>query len=200
MKVTIAVGGLLGLLALVFNILILGVGSAAAQTVSPGAASINQPTSVNQPSGANQPGGDGQVSLQDREFITRNAQAHLTEITVGQLAAERGRSDAIRRIGQTLVNDHQQAMVELRNIANANAVTLPTTPNARQQELVDQLSALSGVAFDQAFTSSGIGNHQMSIQEIQQEISAGSNALVRQFAIKYLPVERNHLQLLQQLA
>ncbi|MGH3796915.1 MAG: DUF4142 domain-containing protein [Pseudonocardiaceae bacterium] len=194
MKVTIAVGGLLGSLALVLNILILGVGSAAAQTVSPGAATANQQ------SGANQQGGGSQVSDQDRTFMMQNAQTDLAEITSGQTAAQRGTNEAIRQTGQTLTNDHRQALSELQNIAKANSVPLPTTPNAAQRQLANQLKSSTSAAFDQLYTSSGIKGHQMSIQGTQQEISSGSNAQVKQFATHYLPVAQKHLQMLQQLS
>lgn len=188
MKVTIAVGGLLSSLVLVVGTVVLGVGSAAAQTVTIGTSSTSEP------------GGGGQVSEQDRTFMAQNAQTDLAEIASGRLAAQRGTTEPIRRTGQTLASDHQRALSELQGIAKADSVTLPTTPDAAQQHVADQLKLSTGAAFDQAYTTSGIKGHQLSIQQTQHELSSGSDAQVKQFAANYLPVAQKHLQMLQQLS
>lgn len=189
MRVTIAMGWLLGSLALVLGIMVLGAGPASAQTLSPGVDSVNQPG-----------GGGGPLSDQDRGFMTQNAQTDLAEIGAGKLVAQRGTTAAIRQTAQTLAGDHQRALSELQGIAKAKSVTLPTTPNAMQQQVASQLKSTTGTAFDQLYRTSGIAGHQQSIQGTQREISSGSDAQVKQFATNYLPVAQRHLQMLQQLS
>ncbi len=188
MRVTIAVGGLLSSLALV-----LGAGPAAAQSPIPG---VSLGASIS----ASQPGGGGQLSDQDRTFMTQNAQTDLAEITSGRLAAQHGTSEAIRQTGQTLASDHQRALSELQGLAKTDSVALPTTPDATQQREAKQLTSSTGTAFDQAYTTNEIKGHQLSIQHTQQEMSSGSDAQVKQFAANYLPVAQKHLQMLQQLS
>jgi len=136
-------------------------------------------------------------SAQDTTYLTQNAQTNLAEITVGQLAAERAGDASIRQTAQQIVADHQQALSQLQTVAGSVGFTLPTEPNAMQQQQAQQLQGLSGTAFDEAYVPAQIEGHQMSVQHTQQEISSGSNQQLIDFATTYLPVAQDHLQMLQ---
>lgn len=155
--------------------------------------------SVGMGSAAAQPGGGGaQLSQQDKTFLTQNAQTDQAEIATGQLAAQRGTTQDIRQTGQTLMNDHQQALSQAQDVAQKVNVTLPNSPDSAQQQEADQLKAASGADFDRTYLQNEIKGHQTSISNTQQEISSGSDQQVVEFAKSYLPVAQNHLQMLQQ--
>jgi predicted outer membrane protein len=175
MKLRIATASLLGSMAVVAS---MGMGSVAAQ---PG-------------------GGGGQLSQQDRTFMTQNAQTDQAEIVTGQLAAQHGTNQQIRQAGQTLMTDHQQALSKLQGVAQSMNVTLPNSPNPTQQQEAQQLKAASGAAFDQLFLQNEIKGHQTSISNTQQEIQSGSEAQVVDFAKSYLPVAQQHLRMLQEFS
>lgn len=136
-------------------------------------------------------------SQQDRNWMTENAQTDLAEITVGQLAAQKGGSQAIKQAGQTLANDHRQALTQLQQLAKSMNVPLPSSPNQMQQQQAQQLKGVSGANFDQTFLRTQIQDHQTSINNTQQELKSGSNPQVKQRAQQYLPVAQKHLQMLQ---
>jgi putative membrane protein len=136
-------------------------------------------------------------SQQDRNWMTENAQTDLAEITVGQLAAQKGGSQAIKQAGQTLANDHRQALTQLQQLAKSMNVPLPSSPNQMQQQQAQQLKGASGANFDQTFLRTQIQDHQTSINNTQQELKSGSNPQVKQRAQQYLPVAQKHLQMLQ---
>lgn len=175
MKLRIAAASLLGSMAVVASV---GMGSAVAQ---PG-------------------GGGGQLSQQDRTFMTDNAQTDLAEVTTGQLAAQQATTPQIRQAAQTIASDHQQVLTRLQGLAQNLNVTLPNSPDPTQQQEAQQLKAESGPAFDQTYLHNETKGHQTSISHTQQEIQSGSDRQVVDFAKSYLPVAQKHLQMLQQLS
>lgn len=135
---------------------------------------------------AGQSGGLGQ---QDQTYLTQNAQTDMAEIAGGQLAVQKGTTDGVRATGQTLMQDHQRALDQVKSIAQAKHVTLPSTPDQTQQ-----LKNASGIAFDQTYLRSEIQAHQQSIGQTQQELRSGTDPQVKQFAQSYLSVAEAHLQ------
>lgn len=144
--------------------------------------------------------GAQQVSEQDRTFMRQNAQGNLAEISAGQLAMERATSQQVRQVAQTIVQDHQRVLGQLRDLAQRKSVNLPDAPDEMQQRVAQELQGASGSEFDRLYLQNQISGHQLSIQQTQQEISSGSDPDVVELARAYLPVAQHHLQLVQQLS
>jgi putative membrane protein len=138
-----------------------------------------------------------QASQQDRMFLTQNAQTDMAEIMSGGLAAQKGTTEAIRSTGRHLMQDHQQALNQVRSLARAKNIRLPNTPNPSQQQEAQQLRSASGSAFDRVYVQREIQGHQKSISQTQQELGSGSDPQIKQFARHYLPVAQEHLRRLQ---
>jgi hypothetical protein len=64
-----------------------------------------------------------------------NQQSNLSEIGVGQLALQRAQLPATRALAGKTLSDHQRLSNELTALASQDGVTLPTVPNAEQQQL-----------------------------------------------------------------
>ncbi|MFY9808124.1 MAG: DUF4142 domain-containing protein [Pseudonocardiaceae bacterium] len=141
-----------------------------------------------------------QPSQQDQTFITQNAQTDLAEVMTGKLAAQRGTTPQIRQAAQTIMSDHQEVLSRLQGVAQNAKVTLPSTPDAMQQQEAQQLQGASGASFDQMWVQDEIKGHQQSISHTQQEIRSGSDPQVVDFAKSYLPVAQKHLQMVQHLS
>lgn len=149
---------------------------------------------------AAQPGGGNQLSPQDRTFMTQNAQTDLAEIAAGKLAVGRATTAPIRQTAQTIMSDHQQILSQLQGLARDLHVTLPSSPDAMQQQQAQQLEASSGTAFDHTYLQDETKGHQTSIAQTQQEINSGSDQQVVQFAKSYLPGAEQHLKMVQNLS
>lgn len=174
MKVKMAAASLLGSMAVLATV---GFGTAAAQ-----------------------PGGAGQLSQQDRTFMAQNAQTDLAEIAAGKLAVAHATTAPIRQTAQTIMSDHQRILSQLQGLAGDLHVTLPSSPDAMQQQQAQQLEASSGTAFDHSYVQDLITGHQTSIAQTQQEIKSGSDQQVVNFAKSYLPGAEQHLKMAQNLS
>lgn len=138
------------------------------------------------------------ASSTDKTFMMKAAQGGQAEVTMGQLAQQKGSSDAVKQLGQTLVNDHQTANQQLQQIAQQQGAQLPTSPDPKDQAETDHLQNLNGQQFDQAFLKHAVMDHQKDIQEFQKEANSGSDPQLKQFAQQQLPTLQKHLQMAQQ--
>jgi putative membrane protein len=139
-----------------------------------------------------------QVSSQDRSWLIAAHQGNLAEIASGNLAAEKGHTDAVREAGRMLTRDHAELDSKLRPVARELGVDLPTKPNAEQQQEAKEFKRLSGTQFDQTWTHTEADGHVKTIEATEREIQHGSVPQVKQLAQSALPVLKKHLDTLQQ--
>lgn len=125
------------------------------------------------------------------------AQGGQAEVTMGQLAQQKGSSEAVKQLGQTLVNDHQTANQQLQQIAHKEGAQLRTSPDPKDQAETDPLQNLNRQQFDQALLKHAVMDHQ-DIKEFQKEANSGSDPQLKQFAQQQLPTLQKHLQMARQ--
>ena len=135
------------------------------------------------------------LSSNDSHFLMEAAQGGQAEVKLGQLAAERAASSDVKQFGQRMVDDHTRANQELMRIAGNKNVDLPQQPNAEQQETYDRLSKLSGAAFDRAYMSDMLKDHEKDVADFDKTSKQASDTDVKAFATQTLPTLQEHLQI-----
>jgi putative membrane protein len=138
-------------------------------------------------------------SQADKTFAMTAAQGGLAEVQDGQLAAQKAASPQVKQYAQKLVTDHSRANDQLQQIAQQENLTLPTQPSSTEQAQDKRLTGLTGSAFDSAFVSGEVRDHQQTIALFQREATSGHDPALKDFAQKTLPVLRQHLQMAQSL-
>ena len=88
------------------------------------------------------------LSNADEKILKELAQANIAEINAGKMAEQKSENDQVKSFAKTMVDDHTKALDELKQIAQAKGVTLPTAPDSKQQAMEKKLSALSAAQFD----------------------------------------------------
>lgn len=171
-------------------------GAASAQMSRGGYSPENTPGTSNYPS---QPG-LGQTptptnTISDADFAKQAAEGNLAEIKLGQLAQDKGSSDAVKEFSKRIVEDHTQANDQLNSIASQKEIKLPTEVDRHDQKTYDKLSQLSGEAFDRAYMKEMVKGHQDAISLFQQEANGGQDASIKGFASKTLPTLQEHLKM-----
>ena len=133
------------------------------------------------------------------DFIAQAIQGDNAEIEMGKLAEARGGTKEVRNYGKMLVRDHEKNLREARKLAREMKVKAPSgAPDDARQEKA-KLTKLKGADFDKEFASAMVGDHQKDIAAFQQEASSASDAKVKDFASKSLPVLQKHLEAAQKL-
>jgi putative membrane protein len=136
----------------------------------------------------------GGVPVSDRTFMNKAAQGGMAEVEMGNLALQKGQSQAVKDFGQRMMDDHTKAGDELRTLASQKNVTLPTTLSAKDQALKDRLSKLNGAAFDRMYITHMVADHKEDVSEFQNEANNGQDPDVKAWAKKTLPTLQAHLQ------
>jgi putative membrane protein len=99
-------------------------------------------------------GSDSSLSQQkgqDWKFLNKAAMSGMLELKLGQLAVERGSSQAVKDFGQKMVDQHTKANQELMSIAQNKGISLSQNTEAKHQKTYDKLSQLNGTEFDAAY-------------------------------------------------
>jgi putative membrane protein len=133
----------------------------------------------------------------DRTFLVAAHQSNLTEIAAGKAAQQKATTAVVREHGQIFIRDHTRLDASLRQVAQTLGVDLPSTPNAAQQATLNQVSAKSGAAFDQAWLTSQVASHRASKALGAAELANGSDPAVLGLAKTSAPVIQMHLTMLE---
>lgn len=146
-------------------------------------------------SGASQ----GSKKMDDQQFVKEAASGGMMEVEIGKLAQQKGASDAVKQMGEKLVQDHTKANDQLKEVATKVGVTVPNALDPKDQSKVDKLSSLSGNGFDKAFTKDAIKDHEHDIKMFKEEAKNGTNPDLKNFASQTLPVLQDHLSMAKNL-
>jgi putative membrane protein len=131
----------------------------------------------------------------DRQYLQTDVQGSLFEIAGGRIAEQRSTNGAVRQLGAVLVRDHSKTLTEAGRLMRAFGMKVPGTPDPVQHWQLHQVSTLTGAAFDRQYTWLEVSDHQVDIEDAQNEARYGCNTAVRGLARKELPVLRMHFRL-----
>ena len=134
------------------------------------------------------------LSVADNDFVLAAAQGGMTEVKLGELAAQKAVRDDVKAFGQMMVKDHSAINADLKALASQKGVTLPDSLDTKHQGMVDKLAALNGSAFDEAYISAMVKGHKMDAKAFKAESVATTDADIKSFVDKSLPVVEMHLE------
>lgn len=137
------------------------------------------------------PGKEGNM---DNTFAKKAAEGGIAEVKFGQLAEEKGTSQAVKDFGKRMVADHTKANEQLQKDAAQEKMTLPTTMTNKDQMAYDRLSKLSGASFDRAYARDMVRDHRADIAEFETESNSGHVQWTKTFASQTLPTLKEHLK------
>ncbi len=137
----------------------------------------------------------------DDDFIKEAAKGGMMEVKLGKLAVQNAASDQVKRFGQRMVDDHSKANDELKTIAKGKNVELPKEDDDKEaKDMSDKLSKLKGDAFDKAYITHMVADHEKDVAAFETEAKDGTDDEVKAFASKTLPVLKDHLSQAKKIA
>lgn len=135
----------------------------------------------------------------DKTFMMKAAMGGMAEVQLGQMAAKKGASAAVKQFGQHMVTDHSKANAKLKQVAASEGVTLPADVGAENKAVMAKLSKLSGAAFDRAYVSDMVKDHVEDVGEFAKESKLGKDQAAKGFAAKTLPTLKAHLNMIRMI-
>jgi putative membrane protein len=141
----------------------------------------------------------GQLTSKDYKFASEAAQGGMQEVQLGELAKQKAGSQGVRDFGERMVNDHQKANDELKQIVQRKGALLPTTISHHENSTLEHLQKLSGADFDKAYVSDMLRDHKKDVKEFEKASQDLSDPDLKAFAAKTLPTLQEHLSMVQSL-
>jgi predicted outer membrane protein len=137
----------------------------------------------------------------DQQILKDIAGADLAEIEGGKLAQSKGTSAEVKAFGQQMIDDHTANLNEVKALADARGVTLPTEPDAKHKAMAAKLEKMSGDAFDKAYmTQAGVQDHKTVHAKLMAASKKAKDPEVKALVDKTEPVVAQHLKSAQQAA
>jgi putative membrane protein len=127
-------------------------------------------------------------------YVEMAAASDLYEIQSSQLATTKARNAEVRAFAQMLIEHHTATTQQLT--AAASAAGTPPSPALMpmQAEMIAQLQAADGAAFDRLFVRQQVQAHEMALALHGNYASNGDTATLRTVAAAAVPIIRQHLE------
>lgn len=143
----------------------------------------------------------GKLSKKDEAFIKKAATGGMFEVEAARLAAEKASDPQLKTFAEKLRDHHQQANDELKQIASARGVSMPTQLQSKDKAMLDKLNKASGDKFDKEFISMvGLRDHKQDIRDFENARNETSDPDLKAWIEKTLPTLRTHLAEAQQIS
>ncbi len=138
----------------------------------------------------------GALQGQDRTFAADAMAGNLAEIELAELAQDKASSPAVKQLAETIQQHHEQANTRLKAIASqSGASDNDAALKPQHKQLHDRLSKLEGPAFDRAYASEMVKEHEKDIQKYEKASKQLQHAGLKAYAAETLPTLKKHLEL-----
>jgi len=136
---------------------------------------------------------DEDTSYDDAGFAVKAADAGLTEVQLGKIALTNAMDQTVKDFGQMMVDDHTKANNELMALAKKKDIVLPSVPGEDHVKHIRDLNDKKGKDFDNDYIDMMVKDHKDVISLFERAEKNATDADIKAFATKTLPVLRKHL-------
>jgi putative membrane protein len=135
----------------------------------------------------------------DSSFIRQAVRGNYTEVALGRLAESRASNSEVKEFAERMVEDHNSMNKEWIELAQDNDMKVTVDFGESGRQAIDRLEKLSGTAFDQAYMSEMLREHEQELAAFQQMASSAGSSEIRQLASSGASTIRQHHTLAQQV-
>jgi len=139
------------------------------------------------------------VAEDDAEFATEAAAGGMAEVEFGKLAVAKSTNAQVKAFADMMVSDHTKANEDLKAIAAAKNISLPSVLDEMHQKKFNDLSKMTGRDFDKEYVNIMVDGHQKTHDLMEKEAKDGKDAELKAFAGKTAPVVKGHLDMIKKI-
>jgi putative membrane protein len=133
----------------------------------------------------------------DERFMVKAANGGLMEVAAGKLAHEKASSKEVKEFGHHMMEDHEKANNDLKQLAEAKKVMLPDSMDSDAKDKLAKLAKKTGKDFDKAYMEEMVDDHKKDINEFEDASKNAKDPEVKAYAEKTLPTLKTHLDMAQ---
>ena len=123
----------------------------------------------------------------------------MLEVELGKLAQKNGMSTLVKDFGKMMETDHTKANDELKNLAQAKNITLPTMMSNDNQKMYNDMMAMKGADFDKHYVDHMVDDHEDDVEMFRKTSMNAADPDIKAFAAKTLPTLEMHLQKIKEI-
>ena len=131
--------------------------------------------------------------LADSALIRRATTGNLLEVRLGELAEDRATNSAVKTFASRMVKDHGSMQKRWEELVGRSLLRIKPALGPAEESEVSRLSGLSGAAFDQAYMTTMIRNHENDVSTFQRLGPSAQSADVRNLASESVTAMQEHL-------
>jgi putative membrane protein len=140
------------------------------------------------------------LTADERAFVVSTAQGGIAEVSLGQMASTKAANAEVTAFASRMVTDHSKANAELTQFANTKGIAVPSETDDDHKKKADDLSKLSGTAFDKAYIAAMVEDHQKTVSAFERLSQSGGDPDLKTWVTNTLPALRDHLTMAQDLS
>lgn len=140
------------------------------------------------------------ASDDDKKFVETALKGGMAEVDLGKMAAKSGNSEDVKQFGQMMATDHTKLGEKMKTVASDIGVTPPTMESAGGMATKAKLEVLTGDAFDKAYISAMLKDHEDDLAAFKNEASNGTSPEVKAAAKQGAMVVQRHLTAIRKIA
>lgn len=144
------------------------------------------------------PNGPTAPHKDDKEFMMSAAHSDQNEIQQSKMALAKGVTGMAKEMANKMIADHTKSTADLKAIAAKKSVTLPTDMDAEHKAMAPAMEKLSGKAFEEKYMAQMVTDHQKTANTMAAFEKMTSDADLKAFIGKTLPVVEQHLGMAKQ--
>lgn len=134
----------------------------------------------------------GQVSDQDKQFLTDDVQGSAYELAIANLTMHRTSRKDVKAYAAKVVSDHKTYNKALQELAASKGVTSPTQMTAADQKRYATLESRLGRTADDTFIKEAIRINADDKKTSAQEASSTSDPDIKAFLSKFKAMDASH--------
>lgn len=136
---------------------------------------------------------DNNKNEKEAQFLVNAAEINREEISLGQLAQQRGKTNDVKELGKMMEKAHRKALVNLTAMATTKNISIPSSPTEKEQEVYKKLSDKSGINFDKTYADMMVDGHKNAIDFFEAASIESTDLDIKAWATATLPELRLHL-------
>jgi len=127
-------------------------------------------------------------------FWAEAARGGSAEVTMARLALTKAAAPSVKAFAQKLIDEHTVMNQQLKALAAAKKVALPTDMANRDELSMKTLNGLTGKEFDAEFVKQMIKSHELAVMLFRRASVSETDGELKAFAAKNLPKLQEHLK------
>ena len=140
------------------------------------------------------------LSAGDEKILKDMAMADMAEVEGGKMAQGKSQNSDVKAFAQQMIDDHTANLNDVKALAQARGVTLPTEPDAKHKAMAAKLDKMSGDAFDKAYMKqAGVQDHKTVHAKLMAAAKKAKDADLKALVEKTEPVVAQHLKSAEQM-